>query len=169
MPRHAIIVICSCINFAIQATAGLGDSRKAIEARYGKEISSSIMQSGLVVTYIHGEYYITVIYNKEGFCQSESILKKRVESLDGKYISQVFNEEEIQEFLQDNESFHGQLTEKFYGPTKDGLRTWETDDGKVIVSLALWDQKDGLGNPVKAFTLFAGMTDKKLMEGCKGK
>jgi len=62
--------------------AGLGDSRKAIEARYGKEISSSIMQSGLVVTYIHGEYYITVIYNKEGFCQSEFILKKLVESLD---------------------------------------------------------------------------------------
>jgi hypothetical protein len=169
MPRHAIIVICSCINFAIQATAGLGDSRKAIEARYGKEISSSIMQSGLVVTYIHGEYYITVIYNKEGFCQSESILKTRVESLDGKYISQVFNEEEIQEFLQDNESFHGPLTEKFYGPPKHGFRTWETNDGKVIVSLAITDQKDGLGNPVKAFTLLAGMTDKKLMEGYKGK
>ena len=127
------------------------------------------MQSGLVVTYIHGEYYITVIYNKEGFCQSESILKKRIESLDGKYISQVFNEEEMQEFLQDNESFHGPLTEKFYGPPTNAFRTWEPNDGKVIVSLAITDQKDGLGNPVKAFALFAGMTDKKLMEGYKGK
>ncbi len=61
------------------------------------------------------------------------------------------------------------MTEKFYGPPKRGFRTWETNDGKVIVSLAITDQKDGLGNPVKAFTLLAGMTDKKLMEGYKGK
>ena len=92
--------------------------------------------------------------------------KQLIKSLDGTYLPQDFSQQEIEEFLRENASLHGPLTEKLDDRPKKYSRMWQTNDGKVVVVLA--SVEDHLSpNPIKVPTLFAVVTDLKLLDGCR--